>query len=139
MATLRQLANRLNDYADNLDDLVYERIAKLTLSIVRALVNSTPVDTSQALSNWRVGGGVQGYIPPHYPGFAGSTRGASAAAAIAAAEDAINAARGAQRLVIFNSVPYIRRLNEGSSAQAPAGFVEAAILLGKLEARSKRR
>lgn len=138
MATLKQLAARLNDYADNLDDIVYERIARITLAVVRALVYDTPVDTSQALSNWQVGGSTGSPIPPHYRGAGGSTQGASAAAAIAAAEDAIAAARGAQRLVIFNSLPYIRALNEGSSRQAPAGFVEAAILRGRLEARARR-
>lgn len=32
-----------------------------------------------------------------------------------------------QRVIINNNVPYIGRLNTGSSAQAPAGFVEKAV------------
>lgn len=28
---------------------------------------------------------------------------------------------------IYNTVPYINRLNDGSSTQSPAGFIEAAI------------
>lgn len=138
MATLRDLARRLNAYADDLDDILYERIARTTLAVVRALVQSTPVDTSKALSNWRVGTAASAAIPALYPGQAGSTQGASAEAAIAAAEAAIRSAKGANKLVIFNSVPYIRRLNEGSSLQAPAGFIEAAILLGRLEAAKRR-
>lgn len=109
----------------------------MTLEIVRALVNSTPVDTSAALSNWRVGTSAGGAVPPYYSGLAGSTQGASAAAAIAAADAAIAAAKGANKLVIFNSIGYIRFLNEGSSAQAPAGFIEAGILRGKLAAKAQ--
>lgn len=139
MATLRALANRLNAYANHLDDLVYERIARITLEVVRALVYDTPVDTSKALSNWRVGDANSAAIPALYAGQQGSTQGASAALALANAEAAIRAARGAKKLVVFNAVPYIRRLNEGSSLQAPAGFVEAAILRGRLAARAANR
>jgi hypothetical protein len=59
------------------------------------------------------------------------------AAAISAAEAAIAANKTADVLVIFNAVPYIRRLNEGSSRQAPAGFIEKAVLAGRLAARRK--
>jgi hypothetical protein len=139
VATLTDLARRLNAYADNLDDVLYDRIARTALAVVRALVSSTPADTSKALSNWRVGQGAAGAIAPYFPGEGGSTRGSSGDAAIAAAEEAIKAARGANKLVIFNSVPYIRRLNEGSSLQAPAGFIEAALLQGRLEAKAAKQ
>jgi hypothetical protein len=139
VATLRTLAKRLNAYADDLDDLVYEKIARVTLAVVRALTDATPADTSKAVSNWRVGTDASAAIPAHYAGEQGSTKGASAAVALAQAEAAIRAAKGAKKLVVFNAVPYIRRLNEGSSLQAPAGFVEAAILRGRLAARATNR
>lgn len=138
MATLKQLAARLNKLADNAGNLADETKARVALAIVRQLVFDTPVDTSRALSNWRVGtGSTPAPIPPYYAGMQGSTRAASAASAIAAAEAAIAANKHASVLAIFNSVPYIRRLNEGSSAQAPAGFIEKAILAGRLAARGK--
>ena len=36
-------------------------------------------------------------------------------------------------LFIANNAPYISDLNAGSSKQHPGGFVEAAILIGRLE------
>lgn len=135
MATLKDLAKRLNKLADSADDYAAEAVAIYALEIVRALLPVTPVDTSQALSNWRVGTGTASPIPPHVPGEDGSTAVASLAQALADAEDAIRAHKGARALVIFNSVPYIRRLNEGHSAQAPAGFIERATLAGRLAAR----
>lgn len=138
MATLKQLAARLNKLADNADQLADEAKARVALAIVKQLVADTPVDTSQALSNWRVGtGSTPPAIPPYYAGAQGSTRAASLAAAISAAEAAIAANKSADVLVIFNAVPYIRRLNEGSSRQAPAGFIEKAVLAGRLAARRK--
>ena len=138
MATLRDLAARLNNLADNAERLADEAKARVALAIVKQLVQDTPVDTSQALSNWRVGtGSTPPPIPPYYAGVQGSTRDASIGAAIAAAEAAIAANKSADVLVIFNAVPYIRRLNDGSSAQAPAGFIERAVLAGRLAARRK--
>ena len=137
MATLRELAQRLNAYADDLDEVMYNRIARTTLAVVRALIDATPADTSKALSNWRVGQEASAAIPALYAGEGGSTRGSSGAAALARAEAAIRGARGVNKLVIFNSVTYIRRLNEGSSLQAPAGFIEAALLQGRLEAKRR--
>lgn len=138
--TLRDLAKRLDDLVETgLSDTLKERKARVGNAIVRALVPATPVDTSKAVSNWRVSttGAISAYIRAHFPGVAGSTRGASAAAAIAAAEAAISRAQPQQALVIFNSVPYIRRLNEGYSKQTPAGFVEKAVLVGRIAARAK--
>ncbi len=39
------------------------------------------------------------------------------------------------RLFLSNNVPYISRLNDGSSGQAPAGFVQAAIARASGELR----
>lgn len=39
---------------------------------------------------------------------------------------------------ITNSVPYINRLNEGSSSQAPAGFVRLAVIAAGLAASDVR-
>ena len=135
VATLRQLADRMNALANRIDDRVHEARARYALAIVKELIARTPVDTSEALSNWRVGTGASAAIPALYAGSGGSTRGASASAAIAAAEAAIEANKSAAVLVIFNAAGHIRYLNEGSSRQAPAGFIEKAILAGRLAAR----
>jgi hypothetical protein len=140
MATLKTLAKRLNRMADRLDDVLNERKQVMAKAITKQLIDTTPVDTSQALSNWRVttAGAISAYIGPHVAGHQGSTRVASAKMAMAEAERAIMSSRPLDVLVIFNSVPYIRRLNEGHSAQAPAGFVEKAILVGRIASRQHK-
>lgn len=138
MASLKDLAARLNRKANELDDYKRKAMAVYAIAIVRELLQSTPVDTTEALSNWQVtGGAVSGPIPPHVPGKAGATRAASLGIAFQAAEQAVAANRHSDVLVIFNAAGHIRKLNEGSSAQAPAGFIERAILVGKLAARSE--
>jgi hypothetical protein len=111
----------------------------VTLRMLEYLVRVTPVDTSEALSNWVVALGGSGYgaqpIPPHVLGSSGSSAEASAAIAIANAKEALRKAQPRKALAIINAVPYLKQLNEGSSAQAPAGFVEAAILVGRQAAK----
>lgn len=138
MATLRGLANRLNALAERVDDIEAEAKARYALAILKALLDTTPVDTTEAVSNWRVGTTVTAAIPPHVPGIGGSTRAASIAIAIAEGEAAIRAHKYADVLVIFNSAGHIRLLDEGSSAQAPAGFVAKAVLAGRLAARAQK-
>jgi|SRR5215217_1048176 len=138
MGTLKGLASRMNRLANGLDKQLLTKRAKVARAVLMELLNTTPVDTSRAVSNWRVSAsgswGAQ-WIEAHFPGAAGSTAAASAGTAMNLAEGALRAGRLSDALVIFNSVPYIRKLNDGSSAQAPAGFVERAILAGRLAAR----
>lgn len=138
MGTLKGLASRMYRLADKLEDRVLAKRKRVARAILMELLNSTPVDTSRAVSNWRVsasGSWGAEYIEAIFPGQRGSTAAASASEAMNRAEAALKVAKLRNALVIFNSVPYIRKLNEGSSAQAPAGFVEKAILAGRLAAR----
>jgi hypothetical protein len=134
--TLLELANEMNT-AQLLVKLRARELTKfVALRMLEYLVRVTPVDTSQALSNWRIAVGGTSYgaepIPAYFQGAGGSTASASAAAAIAAAKEALKGAQPRKALAIINRVPYIQRLNEGSSTQAPAGFIEEAILVGRL-------
>lgn len=101
--------------------------------IVRELLLHTPVDTSKAVSNWQVGLGtpVGREIPAYVPGKKGSTRQASVSEALAYAQFRIAQKRAGEPLYISNLVDYIGDLNAGSSRQAPAGFVERALLVGR--------
>lgn len=131
--TLLDLAKQLEARAAKLDEEASRLAIKTAETIVGDLVNVTPVDTSQALSNWQVsiGSPVDASIPPYYPGEKGSTQGASASAALAEARAMLKQKKPGQPIYISNVLRYISRLNEGSSAQAPAGFVERAVLLGR--------
>lgn len=111
----------------------------VTYRMLEYLVEITPVDTSTALSNWIVAVGGSSYgadpRPPFFAGTEGSTKDASAAAALLAGKQALKGAVPGKPLALVNVVPYIGRLNEGSSVQAPAGFIDRAVLVGKAAAK----
>lgn len=92
------------------------------------LVYVTPVDTSEALSNWQVnlGNPAADNLPPYYVGTRGSTQGASAQQAIEEADAELAFKKPGQRLFISNLAPHIGKLDEGSSTQFPGGFVPRA-------------
>lgn len=131
--TLLDLAKRMDRLAGAIDAAASEHAAKVGLTIVSDLAYHTPVDTSKALSNWivSIGGPTFKRIDPYFFGEGGSSRNASAQETIAAAKAMLANKKPGQSIFITNSQPYIRRLNEGYSRQAPAGFVERAALIGR--------
>lgn len=137
---LRDLAKRMNKYADRLPENVNEVKKKVVRTVVNDLAHITPVDTSQAISNWQtnIGSAPQGELPPHYPGEGGSSYQASARETIDRAEKELAIVKPGQAVYLSNVLPYIKPLNDGSSRQAPAGFVERAILLGRKIASSAK-
>lgn len=130
---LLDLAASLEKKAKAIDEAASKLAVGTALTIVGDLAFKTPVDTSQALSNWQVslGSPVDSKIPPYYPGEGGSTRNSSAAETINQARKILAGKKPGQRIFITNVLPYIRRLNDGYSKQAPAGFVERAVLIGR--------
>lgn len=135
--TLLDLAISLERRIDKLDEEASKAAVQVALTILGDLVYVTPVDTSQALSNWQVSleKPASDSIPPYYPGEQGSTQRASAQAALDAARAVLRGKKPGDTIYLSNVLPYIRRLNDGYSAQAPAGFVERAALLGRKQAR----
>lgn len=139
MGTLQGLAGRMEQRADMIDDLSASAVTWLAKRIVSELIRQTPVDTSRALSNWQVWVGRKGNSSnvDFAKGTHGSTRGASIAKAIRKAHAAIDARDRGQILYISNVVRYIVYLNDGTSRQAPAMFVETIVLKAKLELKRK--
>ena len=111
--------------AENTDRLV----RRVALAADQAVVMGTPVDTGRARSNWiaQIGSAPSGTVEPYAPGEAGSTTGANSQAAMDQAEAVISGYNNGQEIHITNNLPYIQRLNDGYSAQAPANFVEQAV------------
>lgn len=116
--------------ADNSDALV----RKVALAVDGTVVLATPVDTGRARSNWQVAidQTPEGTVGPYVPGKSASTAGANASAALDAGRAVISGYDGDRNheLHITNNLAYIGRLNTGWSAQAPAGFVEKAVMVG---------
>ena len=140
--TLLDLANDVDKLGEKIAQSASDHAVKTALTIVGDLVYHTPVDTSQALSNWDVTIGAPATDPhgPYSAGKHGSTQRQSAAQALAVAKETLKDKKPGQTIYIANNLPYIRRLNEGHSQQVPAGFVERALLLGrKMKASFKLR
>ncbi len=102
-------------------------VSKITLDLTANLIQSTPVDTGWARANW-----VPAIGKP-YKANLSNVKATSAAASAAKAKQAggtssltgYKLSRGS--VFVSNNVPYIGRLNDGSSRKAPAGFVQRAV------------
>lgn len=131
--TLLDLANRLDKKAEVISVAASDHAVKVALTVVGDLAYHTPVDSSQALSNWDVtlDSPATAKHGPHFPGKQGSTQKASAQETIDRAKRILATKQPGQRIFITNNQPYINRLNNGYSAQVPAGFVERAVLLAR--------
>lgn len=95
---------------------VEDEIVRVTTNVQAKLIEATPVDTSFARSNWTpsVGAPAEGTVPI----------GRNLVAA------AIKYRLEFGSAFLTNNAKYIQRLNNGSSTQAPSGFVEQSIARG---------
>jgi len=97
-------------------------IKQLVIESTAEVVKRTPIDTGWARANW---------IPSIGQSIAETTGQQEAVttsrqeAGIAEVLTSYTLNRG--NLFITNNVPYINKLNEGTSTQAPAGFVQQSI------------
>jgi len=131
---LRTLGKRMNALADSIPKRANELKKKVVMTIVSDLAYSTPVDTSQAISNYQVNTvRPETAIKAHFQGERGSTYQASARETIDRARTFLETVQPGQAVYISNVLPYIIPLNNGTSTQEPAGFIERAVLLGRKE------
>ena len=97
-------------------------IIKVTLDVTSNLIEANPVDTGWSRANWIPSVGSPTKDP------AGSKQAVSTAAQAAGlARMRTYDLHRDGKVFITNNVPYIVRLNEGSSRQAPKGFVQRGI------------
>jgi hypothetical protein len=109
---------------------VAQTIRAVAIVVDQKLVETTPVDTGRARANWQVS--LNEPLSSQVP-WSDETRKESSFIP-PRSETALKAAAGFKiddTIFITNNLPYIRRLNDGYSKQAPAGFVESAIAVGK--------
>jgi hypothetical protein len=108
---------------------------KVALTIDQTVVLETPVDKGRARANWIASSGAPEGGERIQVGD-GISAGDAANLAIDQARAAISRAVG--DIFISNNVPYIVPLNNGHSAQAPAGMVERAVQAGLAVARTEK-
>ena len=101
---------------------ISQEVRKLGIRIDQGVVLGTPVDTGRARGNWLVGIGTA-------PAGTSESLDKGGSATIQAAITTIGSypVNALPDLWIVNNLPYIGRLNDGWSEQAPAKFVDAAI------------
>lgn len=102
-----------------------------TMAAIETLVEITPVDTSEHLSNWQafLDNPAPDALPPYVPGERGSTQAASARAAVDAARAELDYKKPGQDIWISNLGPAIVQLDQGSSRQFAGGFVARALVV----------
>lgn len=104
-----------------LNALIERSVKALILEVNRELKKrgtGTPVDTGHARAGWIPAVGAPNLVEP---------MGADGSLASAGAAQVMAFKLGQGVLYISNVVPYVKRLNQGSSQQAPALFIEACI------------
>lgn len=128
-----------------LEGFVVSLVRKIVLDMHANLVRpgsdgGTPVDTGFARANWIPRLGEPGSAPvgarPTEPGPSPSGKALfvdTGAAEAGKAAVATGFKLGAGDVYVSNHVPYIGHLNNGSSKQAPAGFVQRAITKALVE------
>jgi len=105
---------------------VAEKVIKaLTLEVTAEVQEATPIDTGWARANWVPKIGEPDSAPRPKDVASLGSRQAEQQKGVAEVTSGYKLDRGL--VSISNNVPYIQRLNEGSSKQAPAAFVQLAI------------
>lgn len=120
MTTLSIFAQEMDKLAGIVETNVVKLHRAVAEEVVEFVANATPVKTGQAAGNWQT--------TINTPSSSWTAGNSSAAEAIAQAREALTSLAIGQTVYISNNVPYIVELNQGSSAQAPAGFVELSTL-----------
>lgn len=121
---LNQFGDKIKRVAINVPKNADEIARKVALVADQTITMATPVDTGRARANWQVGIGSAPAGTVEYSGGGSSAAGY----AIGAAQNVVTTYKGQPGGIwLVNNLPYIQRLNEGWSAQAPAKFVEQAI------------
>ena len=121
MASLKVFTKRIRRRARQVETGASRILRVTALTVNQTVILATPVDTGHARANWQIG--IDAPITEEIDeddegGLTTVARNASI----------IRSATPRKAIVLSNNVPYINLLNEGSSSQAPAQFVQLAIL-----------
>ena len=110
---------------------VNKTVKQTAIAVDQTVVLATPVDTGRARANWQasIGAPETDKLDIEDP---------SGQETIDKNNDVINSRERGQDIYLSNNLDYIGPLNEGHSAQAPAGFVEEAIQVGVAAVRKAR-
>ncbi len=121
MASPKVFARQILRRARQVETGASDAVKTAALVINQVVILETPVKTGHARANWQVG-----LVAPITKEIDAEDK--EGAATIARNNTLIRAREKRVDIILSNNVPYINKLNEGSSSQAPAGFIQLAIL-----------
>lgn len=96
-------------------------IRKIAFKILRNVVVATPVDTGRARGNWQIG-------VDRAKSEVLTVDDKSGSVSIGKGVSVLRGVGDFKSIWITNNLPYIGKLNDGSSEQAPKKFVETSIV-----------
>jgi len=111
---------QLLDFVSRLEDFGNDELNALTADVFDGLVERTPKSSGEARAGWAIAlNGAGGRVPAHDAGGYSAPRASDFAGVLRSAGwDDVR--------TIYNRVPYILKLEHGSSTQAPRGMVVVA-------------
>lgn len=128
MSTPDEFSRRMGRLGDRVEKGADDLVRKVAIAATQAVITATPVDTGRARSNW-----LASIDAPRFdtrdPVAAGAAATGPAMAEAIAVIQGYNGDRN-REVRLANNLPYIGRLDEGYSAQAPAGFIRLAVQAG---------
>jgi len=134
MSTFKQQADAA--YKTKVLDQLEKVVRAVALVVDAELVRRTPVDTGRARANWLPSLNTPDTRVLDGPG--GSKKGKSFVPSRDTTAEAVTQQyKLTDTIYISNNLPYIQELNNGSSQQAPAGFVDSALAKGKRAVKKK--
>jgi len=141
VGTMRGFAKRMKVISDGVGKNADAMVRKVVITVASSVALATPVDTGRARSNWRTQIGSPNennrddFAVKNKKGKVSKRMSATGAAGISINEAVEKSKeyknKSGTPVYITNNLPYIGRLNEGSSKQAPEGFVQKAIIAGQ--------
>jgi hypothetical protein len=95
---------------------------KVAFEVLKRVVEKTPVDTGRARGNWIVSVGA-----PDHSADGAEDKSSGGLATVSREATKIKAISEPATIFVQNNLPYIEKLENGSSVQAPAGMVAVTI------------
>lgn len=137
MATLKDLAVSMRKRAAQLPTLASDIAEAGAQAVLREWIDVMPVDTSEAISNTRIGIGERpaGTLKPFFLGRKGSTRVASGEKALQEGLAALQTKKPGQTIYVSNTARHIGDLDRGTSVQFAGGFLPRALIVFRVAAQ----
>jgi hypothetical protein len=113
-------AEDINRWAQRTEEKLDLAAQKIALDLFERVIMATPVDSGRARANWQV---TIGTVPNGTLDLTDKTGQATISRATATAAGL----KAGDVIYLVNNLPYIQRLEDGYSGQAPAGMVGLAV------------